>query len=314
MKGIVFGDAHFTDRKPSARTDQDFFGTQEATLDYILAAIDKNKAKFLAGCGDLTDTRRVSNRVNGRLLEFGQELKERGVPWFGVLGQHEVRGHNTGCYDRDSDVYLLEKAGLYLVLRNGEEFSVGPFTFHGFGFGEKKTADYLSGEYEFDDSEGVHVALVHATVGRSDNQYVRQITDCALASGRYALFGDVHEGFEAYKFKKSASGTVAIGLGSLHNMRASEAQNSPVLLLLGEKDYSFIDVPHPSAEEAFDFEDGPDGGETDVSKAFKDRLARARESGSESDEEIVRRVAKAADADKRVRDRLLQAIAQTDKD
>lgn len=310
MKIGIFGDTHFTDVKPSARTDADFFSTQLFKLDWAIELFRRKKVELIGQCGDLLDTRRVSNRVYVALVERLIALKDAGIPVVCTLGQHDVLGKNIQEYSEHSDLARLEASELLTVLHAGQYVAFKGATIYGYGFGERETVAFLDGTAEPVRVKGqTIVALVHASIGASEiadgNEKIRvgAIRDCNIRNAHFACFGDIHTGFEPVAFKYGLKPT-AFSPGALCRMRRDEVENVPRVAILDtvKGTVKFYEVP-ADMDTAFEITDEDSGlPKRDSSASFKDRLAAVTEPAvtDKTDVDLLKEVASENEIDKGV--------------
>lgn len=314
-KILVIGDTHFTSKKPSKRNDVNFLETQLAKLDYIVAYAKNEKVDVVCQVGDFFDTRRVSNDtivgVSSRLID----LKNNGIPFITTLGQHDLLGHSINGYKEHSDLYLLEALGVINVLYDGMEYNrCDGLTIIGYGYGEAKTKEFLRGEDKISTEHNsktqsrIRVAIVHASVGAEEQVGIHEsIENQNIQTVDWAFFGDIHAGFDPYKFNNKRK-TIAFSCGALTRMRIDERYNIPKFAIVDtiKKSVEFIEVPY--SVDCFSEEESKEENKYASTLALKARLLQMVQQPELSDEEIILQNAKAGNYSSKVTNMVIEKL------
>lgn len=304
----VLADLHLTDEKPKSRLDEDFFAHQTALLESAYSHFEDMGVVCVVQPGDVLDKRRVSNRVQFTVKDI---LGDASFPTFCTLGQHDVRSHNTERYTEDSDVAVLEKFGVLKVLKSGiPDRSIEGLELYGFAWAEDETEQFLNGSFDPPTTrmgnKRTKIAMVHASVGREENYHQVAIADLVLRDFDWAVFGDIHQGFDPHQF---SSGCVALNVGVLTPMAADEAGYGGVCAVIDtdENTVNYHRLHNGDLSDLFRVVQGTVAPE-DTALDFKERLQRTRLSQSVTDEEIVAKVAQEFEVSAEARTTLLDRM------
>lgn len=91
---LYFTDSHLMARTPARRTG-DFERDMMAKMYWLLiTALERNVDAIVCG-GDLFDMPRPSYRLAVRIMKL---IRDSGLPWLHVLGNHDIMGHNPDTY------------------------------------------------------------------------------------------------------------------------------------------------------------------------------------------------------------------------
>lgn len=309
---VILGDLHFTDEKPGTRIDADFFAVQLCKFDFLVNYCVMHDIQAIGQCGDVFDKKRVSNRVYREVADRLLALKDAGIPFVCTLGQHDVLGQNIVNYRNEADIALLESCRALTVLTGGASFEVGNVVFRGYGFGEQETEEFLNGT---DDplevsSKQTVIALVHAAVAdfeiapKDQKARVTHISSYNIKHAHWACFGDIHKGFDPFKFKLGMK-PVAFSTGAMTRMKRDEEGNIPHFAVLDTKTKELEFVDFPFTEVVFEERDEEAKPIVDTSGDFKERLARAQKENDITDEQLVINTAKEASIEQEVVDVVL---------
>lgn len=108
MRYLFTTDWHICDRRPGTRIDDDFFDTQNAKIEEILAIATAERVDKILHGGDLFDRPLMDLHIINTVIQI---LKKSAVPIEIVLGNHDLLGYNCGTVARTALGTLL-KAGV----------------------------------------------------------------------------------------------------------------------------------------------------------------------------------------------------------
>lgn len=140
---LVVADSHLRGTSPQGRRD-DFFATCRAKLEEVVGLSESLGVDALLHLGDVFDR---PDLAPGVVREFALILRRCQVPIYGVVGNHDVYGHNPDSLPRTL-LGLVETLGGIRLLRRGEVVWLG-------GGGEPRIQ--LTGapfRYDIDGGEG----------------------------------------------------------------------------------------------------------------------------------------------------------------
>lgn len=251
--GIVVGvtDLHLTTDAPERRTEDDILGALLTKLDFVYQTALSCEAEAIVCAGDFGEHYDWNSR-SGLLRRVIAFLRERdGIPWITTLGEHDVWRHRTDSLP-NSGLGVLEEAGLIVTLAEGEWMQLPSFSVHGFARGDDETKRMLLGEgFKSEEAKGASLALVHAEVGQTDEEYCYSI-DKQKPKFDLALFGHIHDGFGV---TETSTGCIAVNPGSLFRKTIADTQRIPKLVIFRSDDVfatELMDIPCRPADEAFD--------------------------------------------------------------
>lgn len=208
---ILVGDLHLTDRTPSTRVG-DLFEDQTKLLEEIASYAKPDS--WLLMPGDIGHRRDWSPAVLTWFIDYlSNHFPGRAVC---TLGQHDLQDHNVKGYTSQSDVGVLEAAGVLTVLANGQFIEIpgkNPVRIKGYAWGDvtvtKNTLNVPRGT----------IALVHAPVALNKEQGRLPLSSLQIKGEGVILFGDTHAGFD----RVDVSGVACLCPGVLTAMNSAEA-------------------------------------------------------------------------------------------
>lgn len=244
MKFAYFTDSHIRAKTPSARNDKSFLATTMAKLRYVFTWCRNNDIKTVLCAGDLGDSPNWGQNAILEFIKLRNEFYE--IQMIVVPGNHDVYSEEVGLYS-DYALGLFEEAQVLRVLYGGQHTMIDEdLAVYGFGYGELVTDELLEGRF-LPHADHKSIALVHATIGPGDTFGWKAIEKQNIKGFNLALFGDVHCGFDPFKFK---SGSVAYSCGALVRLTKPE-KTRPVrfgVFEVGEKlDIRAVTIPTDEA-------------------------------------------------------------------
>lgn len=208
---ILVGDLHLTDRTPSTRVG-DLFEDQVKLLEEIASYAKPHS--WLLMPGDLGHRRDWSPAVLTWFIDYlSTHFPGRAVC---TLGQHDLQDHNVQGYSAESDVGVLEAAGVLTVLVGGQYIDVPgkvPVKIAGYAWG-----DVTATKNSLNVPRGT-IALVHAPVALNKEQGRLPLSSLRIKGEGVILFGDTHAGFD----RVDVSGVACLCPGVLTAMNSAEA-------------------------------------------------------------------------------------------
>lgn len=208
---ILTGDLHLTDRTPSTRIG-DIFEDQKLLLAEI--ASHATEDSWLLMPGDLGHRRDWSPTVLSWFIDYlGTHFPGRAVC---TLGQHDLQDHNVKGYREESDVGVLEAAGVLTVLVGGQTLVVPgktPVTIQGYAWG-----DVTATKNQLTVPKGT-ITLVHAPVALHKEQGRLPLNSLKVKGAGVLLFGDTHAGFDRVDY----DGVACLCPGVLTALNSAEA-------------------------------------------------------------------------------------------
>jgi DNA repair exonuclease SbcCD nuclease subunit len=292
-KVLVLGDMHLSEDGPTTRHDT-LIDTQVTKLYYILEKAKEEKVAAIVQMGDVLDKPRVSNRVMTNFIQWLNDLKTAGIPFVCTLGQHDLVGRNYHKYKKESDMAILEAAGLVTILISGEAWAPidGDFVVQGYGYKEPETLDFFDGKDQELQLNKIKIAIVHANVGLNEMHFkghdktVIAVDSLNIKTVDYAFFGDQHPGFPPYQFKNPRK-TIAYSPGTMSRMKSDE-EDIPIkfaIVDLESRSIEEIDIPHEPTP--FIKDDTKVKKVEDTALAFKARLVKANNRERISERKLV---------------------------
>lgn len=115
MRFLVVADTHLRGTSPQGRKD-DFFATCRAKLEEVVGLTEQLGVDALLHLGDFFDR---PDLAPGVVREFMLILRRCRVPVYGIVGNHDVYGHNPDSLPRTL-LGLVETLGALRLLRRGE--------------------------------------------------------------------------------------------------------------------------------------------------------------------------------------------------
>lgn len=298
MKFIAITDVHLRTKTPTRRKDADYLLTQLAELEYVFAQAQALGIQYILCSGDLGDQPNWMPRTQILFMEL---VKRYDLHIICTVGQHDVYGHNIQSVRDTTTLGALEQAGIVTILHGGNSWDGEGCRVYGYGFGEPETEDLLKGRLVSRD-DGFSIALVHAQVGSKETMGWDAIENQNIKGVKLALFGDIHPGFEPYKFP---SGTVATSVGALARSSISDVGRTPqyaVIDIQPDNKWGMQMMPIPTLEdnELFDLESVSKPVDQDMTKEFRESYVRAQEIAEETPEDLLMRVGTELGYDKNI--------------
>jgi hypothetical protein len=183
MKHILCADLHIRDTVPVCRAD-DFFYVQKNKFAFLVEwAITKKANIFCAG--DIFHNWKVSPEVITPMIQYLIRLKEHGLNFYTVYGQHDIPYHNKDEVKK-SALYLLATADLVTPLEEGNWYNqdtISPISSiaiaHRFVYPAPHTMPY-------------------AIASAATDHQVAEWVDREYPDVRVIVCGDNHQGFRTY--------------------------------------------------------------------------------------------------------------------
>ncbi|MEW6546619.1 MAG: metallophosphoesterase [Bacillota bacterium] len=120
MRFLVVADSHLRGTSPQGRRD-DFFATCRAKLEEVVELTESLQVDALLHLGDLFDR---PDLAPGVVREFVLVLRRCRVPIYGIVGNHDVYGHNPESLPRTL-LGLVEALGGIRLIGRGEVVWLG---------------------------------------------------------------------------------------------------------------------------------------------------------------------------------------------
>lgn len=259
MKFVGTTDTHF--RATAENRKDNYLASLLANMRYILASCIELDVKLVVHAGDFGDFYNWGQSSPTALISVIQllrEFKDNDIEFVCIAGQHDMQNHNIDSWKQHT-LGVLYQAGLLNVLSAGEAYKYADPTteeavvVYGFPYGA--TDEFLSGSWKPEKKLVGYpsVALVHASVGGEETQNWTSIKSHKPAGTTFALFGDIHKGFEPYTAK---SGTICVNPGPPDYRSVTEIDKPRQFALFDTKQKSveLFDIPTPPVEALFDLD------------------------------------------------------------
>lgn len=223
---IYFTDFHFTPGPISSRRDK-VPETQIQKLREVFELAKKNKCEFIIHGGDFGHSHNWSTFFVNKIAKV---IEEYDIPIYSIIGNHDVPGKNLD---------LLKDCGIYVLSKVTDKFKIiyepiklGGYNFVPFHSDTEETDKLINNKYTEKVSKN-SIAVVHAPIGAEDTKYCKGVSTLFIPNFKYALFGDIHSGWEPFE---SITGCTMVNPGSLSLLTIKEtARVSRVTLIHGDK-------------------------------------------------------------------------------
>lgn len=229
MIAAFITDIHLREDPPRNRLEKDFLQVILDKIEWTIDYCNKEGIEILLLGGDMGDHWRWSTPMVHRTVEVLEKFNGLIVS---TVGNHDVPGGNPTLFN-NSGLGILSKLVPSLVVSPVHTIvRLNKCTIHIFPDHNEDTDRLLRGEYDFDKDETLHIALIHASVGR-ESIPGRQLGYQTLKIPKLdiCLFGDIHEGFPIYK---SPAGSILANPGALLRKTKSEVHRVPAMALIDE--------------------------------------------------------------------------------
>jgi len=268
MKLMLCSDWHLRYKAPSSRTD-DIFETQCSKVSFVLETAKEMGCSAIIQAGDLLDNPKPPNILLAlyiRLFRY-YGVGFPGIPFYCVLGQHDLSMHNLGSLVR-SGVDVLQAAEVLKVL-SVDPVQIGDVWLYGASW-EQEIPKASSGTR--------NVLVLHKMIGDQPlypgHDPIRPKSFLHTYKGyELILCGDYH-----YPFVSEEKGRTIVNTGCLTRQTCSDRdlQLHPACCVYDTVDRSVtrIEIPHEPSDKIFVMpEKGPDKpNNKDTIQMFVDRL------------------------------------------
>lgn len=208
-KFMYLTDAHIQAATPARRTGN-FENDILAKLIWILIEAQALKCDAVVCGGDLFDHSRPSYRLAVEVLRM---IRNAGLPWYHVLGNHELVGHNPDSYKRGV-LAFFEQAPEFEILNDLE-----------FGGYVLRAVHYRHGVEELIDwpvlGDAPEIVIAHAMIVPTPRPYEFVLPRQINTTARLVLTGHSHDPFGAVVSRENDDAEnrkqVGAGLGMILN-------------------------------------------------------------------------------------------------
>ena len=232
----MVADTHFRGTSPRGRLD-DFFSTSCAKLEEVVRLTEEHEVAALLHLGDFFDR---PDLAPGVVREFAVILQKCRVPIYGVVGNHDVYGHNPESLPRTL-LGLLEVLGGLTLLRRGDKVWLrGDVTVQLTGAPFHYLIDSRSGEDYMVEKDAAADVAVHMAHGMLLEKPWVQGMECTLidrvaarTQADITLVGHYHLGYSRLPLEP-VPGRYFVNPGALVRLEASlsEMRRRPQVVLL----------------------------------------------------------------------------------
>jgi DNA repair exonuclease SbcCD nuclease subunit len=292
---LYFTDLHYSTTPPAGRID-DYGEAIRCKLEEIVALAQKGKATLLFG-GDMFH-KKPGGVMMGEVADLVRILKPA-APIYGILGNHDISGHQVKTAERSAIGILIEAGILVLV---DEPQMVDGVMIAGCSYHPDYETPKSYGK-GFEPFEGGPVIwLSHGILVDDDTKYPYQVTrdiDVGNLDGALLLNGHVHTPWMLGKGQERI-----LNPGSIGRVARPEMHQPMVVGISVAKDgaISHKAVAVKSAREAFEvFGDKEDASKLDDDGIEAFARALQAESGDLGQTELLAAVERACGSDKKLR-------------
>lgn len=208
-KFLYMTDAHIQAATPARRTGN-FENDILSKLIWILMEAQARKVDAIVCGGDLFDHSRPSYRLAVDVLRM---IRNAGVPWLHVLGNHELVGHNPDSY-KHGVLAFFEQAPEFDILKDVK-----------FGGYVLRAIHYRHGVEELTNwpalGDAPEIVIAHAMIVPTPRPYEHVLPRKIETTARLVLTGHSHDPFAAVVSRAKDDGEhrkqVGAGLGMILN-------------------------------------------------------------------------------------------------
>ena len=247
MKFLIIGDLHIRATNPRYRID-DYYSTLMRKLKWIFDLAKKENCGAILQPGDFFDSPDQSNKVEIDLINL---LKEKDIPIYTVLGQHDLR------FRQPTNVALTKFDVLNkvcIVNKNGIDLGNNV---HIYGASWEEEIPKIK------DTKVISILVMHRMVIKDKSLWPGQ-TDYTTAKSillRYVDYylivsGDNHNSFMATTTTEKKQGSVLLNCGSLMRTTVAQREHRPCIWIYDVDLHSFKQhfIPIAPIEDVMDLE------------------------------------------------------------
>lgn len=240
MKFCYITDVHFRESTPINRKDVDVLNTLEKKFQKLKEICKEEGVDFIVHGGDLGHNwdwkLSLLNRVD-------RIIKDLGIPFYSIIGNHDVPGKNILEYP-NTGLAFLEKLQSVKILHPSKT-SIGPWDFWGYHSDTEECDEILNGKDFKKDPDQIQVAIVHAPVGKTGLGHEIHYKKVNITGFDIAFFGDIHSGFPLWKNPKD----VLLGNpGSFFRQTLTESKQPVGCFIVEGKEVKFVTVEEKNTD------------------------------------------------------------------
>ena len=163
-------------------------------LDRLVQLTIERQASFLLLAGDIYDGAQRSVRCQLRFRRALERLDDHGIDTFVVHGNHDPLDSWSAIrsWPERARIFGSAEVESRKVVRDGVRLA----TVYGVSYGQRQVTENLAARFERADAPGLHIGLLHCTVGQSDDHasYAPcELGDLCEAGFDYWALGHIHQ-------------------------------------------------------------------------------------------------------------------------
>jgi len=216
MRGLFFTDSHLRYMRPRRRID-DFFDTEMIKMHEVMDIAKDKKVDAIFFGGDLCDVQDPSFVVFNFILGL---LSENKIPFYSVVGQHDVDSHN---------METLYKCGLGGLINAGmvhrlNDLKIGNAVFKGIDYTSESE---VVCNFPKEDKDLYKIIITHNTITPKPCPFEHHLISDLETNADLVLCGDYHQPFD-----KMNGDTRYINPGSLVRLSKDDSDREKVSVIL----------------------------------------------------------------------------------